>query len=209
MSNPSSINTMKNPSQSPRKSKKALIILAVTALLLVSVGAATYWWHNRPITPTVLDAQEQKVIDQKIEVAQKRNYQPGDKTISLSEREVNALFHHNTGLGDKVKFELVHHAIHARIRTELDPDLPVVGGKTLKAKARILLKDSKNHPAIILDDVTVWGISLPNAWLADLKGQNLISDLGLDESHQSGSPFAEGIKDIQVNNGEITIELAE
>jgi hypothetical protein len=205
---------MSNSDQStgirPRSRKrKVLITLAVTALLLVSAGAATYWWHNRPITPTVLDAEEQKVLDQKIEVAQKQNYQPGDKTISLSEREVNALFHHNTGLGNKVKFELAHHAIHARIHTELDPDLPVVGGQTLKAKARFLLKDSNNHPAIILDDVTVWGISLPNAWLADLKGQNLISDLGLDESHQSGSPFAAGIKDIQVNNGEITIELAE
>ena len=127
---------MKSPSQSPRKSNKVLIILAVTALLLVSVGAAAYWWHNRPITPTVLDAQEQKVLDQKIEVVQKPSYQPGDKTISLTEREVNALFHHNTGLGYKVKFELAHHAIHARIRTELDPDLPLVGGKTLKAKAR-------------------------------------------------------------------------
>ena len=200
---------MKSPSQSPRKSNKVLIILAVTALLLVSVGAAAYWWHNRPITPTVLDAQEQKVLDQKIEVVQKPSYQPGDKTISLTEREVNALFHHNTGLGDKVKFELAHHAIHARIRTELDPDLPLVGGKTLKAKARFLLKDSKNHPAIILDDVTVWGISLPNAWLAELKGQNLISDLGLDGSHQSESQFAAGIKDIRVNKGEITIELAE
>lgn len=197
------------PKLSPRKSHKLLIIFGVSLLLLVCAGVAAYWWYNRPITPTILDAQEQKVLDQKMEVTQKRSYQPGDKTITLSEREVNALFHHNTGLGDKVKFELAHHAIHARIRTELDPELPMVGGKTLKANARFLLKDSDNRPAIILDDVTVWGISLPNAWLAELKGKNLISDLGLDNKHQSSSKFVEGIKDIQVNNGEITIELAE
>lgn len=201
-----------SPSQSEPSTSKGnqiLLIIAVTALLLVSAGAATYWWHNRPISPTVLDAKEQKALDQKIEVAQKRSYQPGDKTISLSEREVNALFHHNTGLGDKVKFEFARHAIHARIQTKLDPDLPVMGGKTLKAKARFLLKDGNNHPAIILDDVTVWGISLPNAWLAELKGQNLISDLGLNGSHSSESSLSKGIKDIQVNNGKITIELAE
>jgi hypothetical protein len=198
-----------SPSESTCKSGKCLVIIAVTALLLVSVIAATYWWNNRPISPTVLDAKEQMVLDQKIEVAENRNYQPGDKTIRLSEREVNALFHHNTGLGDKVKFEFVRHAIHAHILTKLDAELPVVGGQTLKARARFSLENSDNHPAIILDDVTVWGISLPNAWLGELKGQNLISNLGLNGSHQSGSKLAEGIKDIQIHDGEITIELAE
>jgi len=201
---------MSNPSDTtiaPRhRGRKILIIFAIFSLLLVSAGAAAYWWHNRPITPTVLSATEQQALDQKLAVTQKRSYQSGDKTITLTERELNALFHHNTNLGDKVKFELADNAIYARIRTELDEKIPVVGGQILKMKACFLLKDTEQHPAIILNDVTVWGISLPNAWLAELKGKNIIADLGIQSSKNSASS---GIKDIQVHDGQITIELAD
>ncbi len=201
---------MSNPSDtkiSPRhRGRKILLIFAIFSLLLVSAGVAAYWWNNRPITPTLLDAIEQQSLNQKLEVTQKRTYQSGDKSITLTEREVNALIHSNTGLGDKVKFELANDAIHARIRTELDEDIPVVGGRTLKMKARFLLKNADGHPAIILDDVTVWGISLPNAWLAEFKGKNLVEDLGFNVSEDHSTP---GIKNIQVRDGEITIELAE
>ena len=169
------------PARRGRK-RKFLIIFAVLTLLMISVGAGYYWWSNRPITPVVLNQEEQLALDKKVNSVQERTYQPGGKTLILTEKEVNSLFHHNTAMGDKVRFELAHNAIHARIRTELDEDLPVVGGRMLKAKARFKLTDSENNPAIILDDLTVWGISLPNAWLADLKGQNLISQLGMDLS---------------------------
>lgn len=191
----------------PRSRKrKVLITLGILALLVVSAGAAFYWWNNRPIKPVILDSAEQRALDNKMEVVQERTYEPGEKVLVLTEREVNALFHNNTGLGDKVRFELANDAVHARIRTELDPDIPVVGGRTLKAKARFKLTDLENNPAIILDDLTVWGISLPNAWLADLKGQNLIANLGIDVTKNR---IARGIEDIDVSHGKITIQLAE
>jgi len=198
--------TTPKPTRPRSRTRKALLILAALCLLLVTAGAATYWWHNRPITPTLLNAAEQQALDCKLEVAEKRSYQPGDKTITLTEREINALIHQNTGLGDKVKLELANDAIHARIRTELDEDIPIVGGQTLKMKARFLLKDADQHPAIILDDVTVWGISLPNAWLAELKGKNFVAELGLNLSADQSES---GIKKIQVRDGKITIELRE
>ncbi|MBT8037235.1 MAG: hypothetical protein KJO21_06790 [Verrucomicrobiae bacterium] len=189
-----------------RKKRKTLITLAVAALLIIGVATAIYWWNHRPITPTILDTTEQRALDQKIETVQERTYQPGEKVLTLTEREVNALFHHNTGLGDKVKFEFADHAIHARVHTDLDPDIPILGGRTLKAKARFKLTDAHNNPAIILDDVTVWGISLPNAWLAEIKGKDLISELGINLTDNT---IAEGIEDISVNHGKITIQLAE
>ncbi len=188
------------------RNRKFLLIFSVLALLIVSAGAAYYWWSNRPITPVVLDQQEQLALTQKVEAVQERTYQPGDKTLTLTEKELNALFHNHTGMGDKVRFELANDAIHARIRTKLDSEIPVVGGRMLKAKARFTLTDPQDKPAIILDDLTIWGISLPNAWLADLKGQNLISNLGIDLSQNR---IADGIKDIEVNHGKITIKLAE
>lgn len=186
--------------------RKTLIVIGVVALLMVSAGAAYYWWSNRLIEPVVLDQQEQLALDRKVEAVQERKYEPGGKVLVLTEKEVNALFHRNTGMGDKVRFELANHAVHARIRTDLDEEIPIVGGRTLMAKARFKLTDEQNHPAIILDDLTVWGLSLPNAWLADIKGKNLIGELGLNLSNNR---IADGIEDIEVDHGKITITLAE
>lgn len=196
-----------NPAISPSgRRRKTLVIIGIVALVLISAGAIFHWWSNRAITPVILDTTEQRALDHKIEHVQQRSYQPGKKTLVLTERELNALFHDNTGLGDKVRFELAQQAIHARIRTELDPDLPVIGGRTLKARARFMLNDQENNPAIILDDLTVWGISLPNAWLGELKGKNLIANLGIDTSR---NPVARGINGIHVDHGKITIHLAK
>lgn len=204
--NAETTDTSKQSAKSSGRKRKALIIFGVTFLLLVSAGAAFYWWQNRPITPVVLDDREQRALNQKVEAVQERSYDPGTKVITLTEREVNALFHHNTGLGDKVRFELASNAIHARIKTKLDKDLPVLGGRTLKAKARFLLTDTERTPALILDDLTVWGISLPNAWLGDLKGQNMLANIGLD---MTDNRVAAGIQHIRVDDGKITIRLAE
>ncbi len=196
------------PAIRPRNKRKRTVLIAFSlVILLVTTAAVTiYWWTNRPITPITLNTTEQRALDEKMEAVQERTYERGEKILVLTEREINALFHRNTGLGDKVKFELAHNAVHARVHTELDQDIPIIGGRTLKAKARFKLTDPENKPAIILDDLTVWGISLPNAWLADIKGQNLISNLGIDFSENK---IAQGIEDISVNHGRITIRLAD
>lgn len=194
------------PAKHPNKKRKVLLILWFVFLLIVSAGVAGYVWFNKPIDPTVLAAKEQAALDQKVEAVQERSYTPGGNTLVLSEREVNALLHQNTDLGDKLKIEFANDSVFARVHADLDADFPFVGGKTLKAKARFSLVDDANDPAIVLDDLTVWGVSLPNAWLADLKGKNLISNLGLD---QGSNQWSEGIEAISVKNGEIHIRLAE
>ena len=110
------------------------------------------------------------------------------------------------GLGDQVHIDLARNAVHARVRTDLAPDLPVVGGKTLRAKARFLVQDRMGLPAIILDDFTLWGVSLPNAWLANLKGQNLIETCAAEIGHNA---IADGIESFVISPGEIAITLAE
>ena len=64
------------------------------------------------------------------------------KEIILTERELNGLLNENTTFGKSVSFELATNAIHARVETDLDPDLPIVGGKRLKARARFLVGDA-------------------------------------------------------------------
>ena len=96
---------------------------------------------------------------------------------------------------------MVTNAIHARIETDLDPDLPIFGGKRLKARARFLVGGAPEKPALVLDDLTVWGISLPNDWLGGLKGQDLLG--------QALGGGIRGVEEFKVESGQLTIRLAD
>lgn len=193
---------------------KVLIVLAVLALVI----GGLWWWHNRPIRPVELSAQEKTVVEQKVEAIQKpaapmtevaeaadeQAYEKGSKEIILTERELNGLLHQNTTLGDSLKFELASNAIHARVEFDLDPELPFLGGKRLKARARFLVGDTAGKPEFVLDDLTLWGISLPNDWLGGIKGQNLLGDaLGT----QGGG--ISGVEEFKIERGKLILRLAE
>lgn len=182
---------------------KGLIVLALLALVL----GGLWWWHNRPIQPVQLTPEEKSVVEAKVEAIQKPSepeYVKGGKEIILTERELNGLLNENTSLGKSVSFELATNAIHARIETDLDPGLPVLGGKHLKARARFLVSEDPGKAALVLDDVTVWGISLPNDWLGGLKGQDLLGQaLG-----GKGGKIA-GVEEFRIESGKLVIRLAE
>jgi len=198
---------MSEVSPSPRRSSRATKVLIVLAILLLILGGL-WWWHMRPIQPVVLTAQEKTAVETKIEFIQKPaepKYEKGSKEIILTERELNGLLNENTALGKTVKFELAANAIHARVETDLDPDLPGLGGKRLKARARFLVSDVPGKTAFILDDVTVWGISLPNDWLAGLKGRDLLGEI-LGGGKNGG---VAGVEEFKVEPGRLIIRLAE
>ena len=178
-------------------------MLAIIALVL----GGLWWWHNRPIKPVQLSVEEKAVVAEKVEAIQKPAepaYEKGGKEIILTERELNGLLNDNTTLGESVSFQLATNAIHARVETDLDPDLPLVGGKRLKARARFLVSDVPGKAAFILDDVTVWGVSLPNDWLAALKGRDL-----LGEAIGAKGGKLPGVEEFKVEPGKLTIRLAE
>jgi hypothetical protein len=182
---------------------RGLVVAAVVALIL----GGLWWWYNRPIQPVQLSAGEMAVVEQKVEAIQKPaepEYQKGSREIILTERELNGLLNENTTLGKSVSFQLATNAIHARVEADLDPDMPVFGGKRLKARARFRVGDEPGKPAFIIDDVTVWGISLPNDWLGGLKGQDLLGEaIGA-----SGGKFP-GVEEFRVEPGKLTIRLKE
>jgi hypothetical protein len=183
---------------------KSLIGLVILGLLL----GGLWWWSNRPIQPVQLSVQEKAEVEAKVEAIQKPaepKYEKGSKEIILTERELNGLLNENTTLGKTVKFELATNAIHARVETDLDPDLPVVGGRHLKARARFLVSEVPGQASFILDDLTVWGISLPNDWLAGLKGRDLLGEiLGGGKNGKVA-----GVEEFKVEPGRLIIRLAE
>ncbi len=134
-------------------------------------------------------------------------YQKGSKEIILTERELNGLLNEKTTFGKTVSFELASNAIHARVETDLDKDLPILGGKHLKARARFLVNDAPGQASFVLDDVTVWGISLPNDWLAGLKGRDLLGEvLGGGKGKTGKFP---GVDEFKIEPGKLIIRLAE
>ena len=195
-------------SAAQRKGKSSCLLVAGVLLVLLLVTAVgVCFWYNRPIEPVELTAKENQALEQKIDqieaVPGEPEYQPGSKEIIITERELNGLLAQNTDLGDKLSFTLATDEIHARFETDMDEDLPVVGGKRLKAKARFLVKAKDGKPSLVLDDLTVWGASLPNDWLGGMKGKDLLSEI-----FGSGGGIR-GIEELRIERGQLVIRLAE
>ena len=195
------------PPPAPKR-RSCLVPALVTLIVILATVLGLYWWLNRPIKPVQLSVQEKAAVEAKLDTVQKAPAQPtyekGAKEIVLTERELNGLLNENTTLGDKLKFELVEGAVHARIETDLDKDLPIVGGKRLKAHARFFVNTEGGRPKLVLDDLTVWGVSLPNDWLGGLKGQDLLGQA----VGNSGGGLA-GVREIKVESGRLVIRLAD
>jgi hypothetical protein len=198
-----------SPTVPARRSHKLLIFVGILAAIALILGGL-WWWHNRPIQPVQLTVQEKAAVEAKMEAIQKPaepKYEKGGKEITLTERELNGLLNENTPLGKTVSLELATNAIHARVETDLDKDLPIIGGRHFKAKARFLVSDKPGQASFILDDVTVWGISLPNDWLAGLKGHDLLGEV-LGGGKGNGGKFP-GVQEFKVEAGKLIIRLAE
>ena len=205
-----------SPPPVPRK-KSCLVpvLIGIIAVLVAAIGVI--WWNNRPIKPVQLTAQEKVVVQQKVEAIQQvekpadpakpaePTYEKGKKEIVLTERELNGLLNEHTALGQKLKLELATDAVHARYETDLDPDVPIVGGKKLKARARFLVKTTEGVPSLVLDDLTLWGVSLPNEWLGQLKGKDILAEI---LGGGKGGKIA-GIEEMKVSSGELKIKLKE
>ena len=198
-------------------------LLALLLIIIATVGI-TIWWIQRPIKPVVLNPKEQTVVDAKLRELedtrlpaptplpvnpppQDRPYVPGAKTITLTERELNGLLNQNTDLGKSVRIEFARNAINAYLAVLIPEDVPIMGGKMFRARGRFSVSiGNGGKPYVILEDVTVFGISLPKAWLGGLKGENLLGDA---VGHGNKGPILQGIKNLRVEPGALQLELAD
>ncbi len=199
-------------------------------LLLCATVAITIWYIQRPIKPVVLSAAEQAAVEKKLEqlsgtpadatrvptkedapppVELDRPYEPGSKVFRLTERELNGLLNANTDLGQTVRLELGRNAINAYVAAPIPEDVPVLGGKMFRARARFRVSLSQEQgasPYAILEDATVFGLSLPKAWLGGLKGENLLADA---MGRRDGAPVLQGIKSLRIEPGALVLEVED
>jgi hypothetical protein len=202
-------------------------VLALVLLVCATV-AITIWYSQRPIKPVVLSPEEKAAVEVKLQhleesssnrppalteggpvkrVELDRPYVPGSKVLRLTERELNGLLNENTDLGKTVRLEFARDAINAYVATPIPKDVPIVGGKMFRARGRFRLSVVEGAPPqAILEDVTVFGLSLPKAWLGGLKGENLLADA---VGERNGAPILRGVKSLRVEPGALVLEVAD
>lgn len=212
-----------------------LIVLTVIVSVALTVWFLNWYLFPKRFEPVELTAKEQQVLEHKLDVFEgfgagaaktasvkadgESASTPGklepipysevgaDRTLSLSERELNAILAKNTDLADKLAIDLSDDLVSARLRLPLDPDFPFFGGKTLKARAGLELRYQQEKPVVILKGVSVMGVPIPNAWLGGLKNIDLVSEFG--EQNGFWKSLSEGVKHVQVVDGDLQIKLRE
>jgi hypothetical protein len=209
----------------PRSIRTLLGLMLLTVVLSVGITTGVVYVMLFPgeFTPVSLSEKEEQRLEQKLQrldtlqrphaagkapLAPERYSEEGaSREITLSERELNALLAHNTDLAQRLAIDLADNLASARLLVPLDPNLPILGGKTLKLNAGAEVRFAQGRPVIILKGVSLWGMPLPNAWLGNVKNIDLVQEFGADQGFWQA--FAEGVEEMEVTEGSLRIRLKE
>lgn len=208
-----------------------LMLLTVVLSVGITVTAVYFMLFPGDFKPVTLNQQEEQVLEQKLQrldfsprqtargsrPATSGEQQPltperyseewASREIDLSERELNALLANNTDLAQRLAIDLADNLASAKLLVPLDPDFPILGGKTLKLSAGMELRYSNGKPVVILKGVSLWGVPMPNAWLGNMKNIDLVQEFGNDKGFWKA--FADGVEEIEVKEGKLRIRLKE
>ncbi|MDJ0654848.1 MAG: hypothetical protein QNJ40_11865 [Xanthomonadales bacterium] len=225
-----------NPPQSASDDKQqkrfsGLQVLGIVlAVMVVTAGLTGFivWRYlfPSPFTAVELTPPEQQVLDRKVEAlgieletrsvpsASPDALEPeaysednARRQVEFSERELNALLATNTDWANRLAIDLSQDLASAKLLIPLDPDFPLLGGKTLRVNAGVELAFRQGRPVAILRGVSVMGVPLPNAWLGNLKNVDLIGEFGADPGFWNA--FAAGIEFIEVRDSRLSVKLKE
>ncbi len=206
-----------------------MIIVSVCIAVFVTAFTIKIFLFPSPFKPVVLSAKEEQQLSTKLEqfdnLTVETKKSPDDSTgdvtlkpeqyseegasreISFSEREINAIMAKNTDLAQKLAIDLADDMVSIKLLIPLDPDLPLMGGKTLKVKAGAELAYREGRPLVKLKGVSLMGVPMPNSWLGGLKNIDLIQEFGGNDGFWKS--FADGIDAIVVTDGFLKIKLKE
>jgi hypothetical protein len=201
-----------------------IITGAVACALLLALVAARYILFPKELVPVSLSAKEQRQLEDKlsrlpesagnISDGTERRLEPepysetgASREIVFSERELNGLIAREPELARRFAIDLSDGMASGKLLVPLDPEFPLLGGKTLKVTAGLQLAYGKGKPVVILKGVSIWGVPIPNAWLGNLKNVDLVKEFGDQEGFWS--VFADGVDEILVEDGQLLLRLKE
>ncbi len=199
-----------------------IIATAVACGLFLALVVARLFLFPRAFTPVSLDLQERQVLKAKLSrlehfrgnVAVSPGAFPppepytekeGSREVAFSARELNGLLAGEPALAHRLAFVLSDNLLSARLLVPIDPDIPLLGGKTLPVTAGLEIASQQGRVAVKLKGVSVWGVPVPNAWLGNLKDVDLVSKFGDDGGFWS--TFATGVAEIRIDNNELYLRL--
>ncbi len=210
----------------------ALIIFGgVIVTAIVTVWITMMFLFPKEFRPVNLSEREEKVLEEKLSrldttgihagsirenskmkpekplKPEKYSEEDADREIRFTEREINGLIANNTNLATRLAIDLSDDLASAKLLIPMDPDFPIVGGKTLKVTAGLELKYANGKPVIALRGVSLMGVPVPNAWLGNIKNVDLVKEFGNENGFWKG--FSDGIENIRVEDGKITVKLRE
>lgn len=128
------------------------------------------------------------------------------RMIRFTEREVNSLMAKNTDLAERLAIDLSKDLISFKLLVPVDPDFPVLGGKTLRARGGAELAFRQGKPVVKLKGISLMGVPVPNSWMGGMKNIDLVEEFG-DEGFWKG--FSAGVEMIAIGDGTIEIQLKE
>jgi hypothetical protein len=211
------------------------IFLTILATIVITVGVTFWfvrtYIYARDFTPVELNASETQTLNNKLKAL---GYEAGDspsqenkkeptetdqqwlrperyddninkREVMFSERELNAMIANNPDLAKKLSLDLSDKLLSARLLVPLDPDFPLIGGKTLRVSAGVEMAFRNARPKVVLKGVSLMGVPIPNAWLGGLKNIDLISEFGNEGGFWSD--FADGVDNIEVHEGRLRVTL--
>jgi len=224
------------PGKPPRNGWQTAFIVLVTILVTagVSYWVITTYIFPSEFRPVQLSEQEEQVLEQKLErleglqarhtrgyaKAQQERAQReseylepeayseagADRSITLTERELNSLLAKNTDLARKLAIDLSEGLISAKLLVHVDPDFPILADQVIKVRAGVETAYRNGKPIVILKGVSVMGVPIPNAWLGNMKNIDLVQEFG---NAGFWKAFADGVDNIEVEDGRLRVVLKE
>ena len=217
-----------NDSKSNNGCLRTLGIMLITIIISViaTVFVVNHYLFPKKFDPVELNQREESSLNKKLKqfglptFSDEKNAKSANelapvpysevgakREVSFSEKELNAMLAKNTDLSDKIAIDLSDNLASANIIVPIDPDFPILGGKTLKANAGAELAYKDGKPVVILKGVSVWGVPIPNAWLGNYKNVDLVKEFGNNQGFWKS--FADGVENIHVSEGQLIIKLKE
>ncbi len=197
-----------------RSTKKVVLITLAVVLGCAGIAAATgaFWvkqtLYPSAMTPVSLTATEQAAFDSKLQTLNNPAAVPpedANRTLVLNEREVNAYLAEQQ-LGESVQVKFGEGNVSAAIILTAPEDFPIVPNQKIRLRFTFGTSLSAEHKlSLKLDDLSLGGISLPNSWIGDMKGVDLVAENV--ESDPALQKFLAGIKSLEVHNGTLRLVL--
>jgi hypothetical protein len=188
-----------------------LVIAIVTSVL--TVWLSVLYFFPKQFKPVALSKSESQVLADKLDrldSTRRAHAVPADKngTALIPEKySEDAASRHATFTERELNALLAKNLASAKLILPLDPDLPILGGKTLKLSAGLELRYEDAKPVVMLRGISLWGVPLPNSWIGGIKNVDLVKEFGGESGFWK--TFSEGIEFIRVEDGKLAVQLKE